>query len=211
MNKVAVIGYGSFAKQVLHHFFKPSSISELAIFDDFHHSGNTLNSYPFNAYLDHKFCDYQFIVSVGYKNLDLRKQIINELITHNRILPSLIHDSCFIDTSSTIEPGSYIFPGSTIDAHVCILNGTIINLGVLISHDTTVKGSTYISPGVVICGNCIIGEKVFIGANSSISNNIAIGDNVQIGIGTCVTKNIPDNLNVIGNPLRIINRKFILQ
>ncbi|VUX11479.1 sugar O-acetyltransferase [Dorea formicigenerans] len=55
-----------------------------------------------------------------------------------------------------------------------------------------------------------IGNNVFIGANATIccsqSRGLRIGDNVVIGAGSVVTKDIPDNVLVAGNPCRIIRK-----
>lgn len=51
-----------------------------------------------------------------------------------------------------------------------------------------------------------IGDNVTLGANVCIIGDIKIGNNVIIGAGTVVTKDVPDNCVVVGNPARIINR-----
>ena len=50
----------------------------------------------------------------------------------------------------------------------------------------------------------IIGDNVFIGAGAKIIGNIHIGNNVKIGANAVVTKDVPDNSTIIGNPGRII-------
>lgn len=50
----------------------------------------------------------------------------------------------------------------------------------------------------------IIGDNVTVGANVVIIGGITIGNNVIIGAGAVVTKSIPDNCVVVGNPARII-------
>ena len=51
----------------------------------------------------------------------------------------------------------------------------------------------------------IIEENVFIGSRSSILHNCnRIGKNAVIGTGSVVTKDVPDNAIVAGNPARII-------
>ena len=47
-----------------------------------------------------------------------------------------------------------------------------------------------------------VGENVRIGSNATILP-VVIGDNVIIGAGAVVTKNIPDNSTVYGNPAKI--------
>lgn len=53
-------------------------------------------------------------------------------------------------------------------------------------------------------GPVIIGDNVWIGENAVILPNVGIGDNVIIGANTVVTKSVPDNVVVVGNPARII-------
>ena len=52
----------------------------------------------------------------------------------------------------------------------------------------------------------IIGDNVELGANVCIIGGVKIGNNVVIGAGSVVTKDIPDNCVVVGNPARIIRQ-----
>lgn len=47
-------------------------------------------------------------------------------------------------------------------------------------------------------------NNVFVGANSIIMGNVTIGNNCIVAAGSVVTKDVPDNSIVAGNPARII-------
>lgn len=49
-----------------------------------------------------------------------------------------------------------------------------------------------------------IGNNVWIGGRAVINPGVSIGDNVVVASGAVVTKNVPDNVVVGGNPARII-------
>lgn len=49
-----------------------------------------------------------------------------------------------------------------------------------------------------------IGNDVFIGINSIIMPGVTIGSRVIVGAGSIVTKDVPDNTVVAGNPARVI-------
>ena len=49
-----------------------------------------------------------------------------------------------------------------------------------------------------------IGNNVWIGGRAIINPGITIGNNVVVGSGSVVTKNVPDNVLVVGNPAKII-------
>ena len=49
-----------------------------------------------------------------------------------------------------------------------------------------------------------IGDSVWIGGGAIILPGVTIGNNVVIGAGAVVTRDVPDNTVVAGNPARII-------
>lgn len=53
-------------------------------------------------------------------------------------------------------------------------------------------------------GKIRIGNRVYIGANSMIMPGVVVEDNVLIAAGSVVTKSVPKNCIVGGNPARII-------
>lgn len=76
-------------------------------------------------------------------------------------------------------------------------NAAIYTAGHPIHPDTRNSGYEY---GIEV----IIGDNVWIGGNAVICPGVHIGNNVVIGAGSVVTKDIPDNVIVAGNPCRII-------
>ena len=70
----------------------------------------------------------------------------------------------------------------------------------ILAHDaSTVKTGARTKVGIVS-----IGSNVFIGYGSTVLCNTRIGDNVIVGAGSVVTKDVPSNSVVAGNPARVI-------
>lgn len=59
-------------------------------------------------------------------------------------------------------------------------------------------------PDFDVFGKVTIGDYVYIGSGSLIMPGVTIGDNALIAAGSVVTKSIPSNMVVAGNPARII-------
>ncbi|MFC0216463.1 acyltransferase [Paenibacillus chartarius] len=79
---------------------------------------------------------------------------------------------------------------------VTITNSTIL------AHDA----STKLQFGKSKIGKVKIGDRVFIGYNSVVLCNVRIGNDVIVAAGSIVTRDIPDNSIVAGNPARIIGK-----
>ncbi|MEC5423493.1 sugar O-acetyltransferase [Virgibacillus sp. C22-A2] len=52
----------------------------------------------------------------------------------------------------------------------------------------------------------IIGDNVWIGGRAVINPGLTVGNNVVIGSGSVVTKDVPDNVVVGGNPAKVIKK-----
>jgi len=105
-----------------------------------------------------------------------------------------------VNEGSVIAPGAVVGPHSEIGKHV------LINYNATVGHDTFVGDLSVISPNSAVGGNCNIGESVYIGAGSCIKENLIIGQNTVIGMGAVVTKNVPNNSVVVGNPGMVFHR-----
>lgn len=96
---------------------------------------------------------------------------------------------------------------STIDYGHCFLieigdNVTITNSTIL-AHDATTKFDL----GKSKVGKVKIGNRVFIGYGSIVLCNTVIGDDVIVAAGSIVTKDVPSDSIVAGNPARVIGKK----
>ncbi len=86
-----------------------------------------------------------------------------------------------------------------IGDHCTIAAGTS-----LITHDGAGWLFTNEHPSVQKFGKIVIKDNCFIGIRSIIMPNVTIGPNAIVGAGAVVTKDVPPNTIVGGNPARII-------
>ena len=107
---------------------------------------------------------------------------------------TLIENDVKIGNNVTVKSGVYIWDGVDIEDNV------FIGPCVAFTNDKTPRSKQY--PESFL--KTLIKQGASIGANSTILPGITIGKNAMVGAGSVVTKSVPDNAVVIGNPAKIL-------
>jgi len=123
---------------------------------------------------------------------------------HIPILPRLISQISRLLTMIEIHPGARIGKRFFIDH----------GAGVVIGETTVIGDDVTIYQGVTLGGtgkekgkrHPTIGNNVVVGAEAIVLGNITIGDNSRVGAAAVVTKSVPPNSTVVGNPARVVVR-----
>ena len=118
----------------------------------------------------------------------------------------VIGKDCFVGPFVEIQKNVRIGFGTRIQSHCFICDGVIIGKRCFIGHGTMFTNDLFVdSPNFEswIKRETKIGDNVRIGSNVTLLP-ITVGDNAIIGAGAVVTKDVPANCVVAGNPAKII-------
>jgi acetyltransferase-like isoleucine patch superfamily enzyme len=127
-----------------------------------------------------------------------------------------IGDETRIGTFVEIQKGAKIGERCKISSHTFICEGVTIESGVFVGHGVTFINDRY--PRAVNAGgelkaemdwNCqrtVIKRGAAIGSGATLLGGIIIGENAMVGAGSVVTKDVPPDTVVVGNPARIFKR-----
>ncbi len=144
--------------------------------------------------------------------------------------PNALCESTTIGEGTRIWAFAHVLPGASIGENCNICDGVFIENDVSVGDNVTVKCGVQLWDGITLQDGVFVGpnatftndirprskaypdsflrttveEGASIGANATILPGIRIGRNAMVGAGSVVTRSVPPNAIVVGNPAKII-------
>ena len=146
----------------------------------------------------------EFVIAIGEPAV--KDIVFTKLENDNCNITSLIHPNCMptiwsdkkIGKGLVLSVNGYFPPGCVYGNNVLIQGQSALG------HDLVLGDNVVISALVFIGGNVTIGRNTYIAPCACIRNGLHIGENAIVGMGAVVTKDVPDNAVVVGNPAKIM-------
>jgi acetyltransferase-like isoleucine patch superfamily enzyme len=132
-----------------------------------------------------------------------------------------IGDETKIGTFVEIQKGATIGARCKISSHTFICEGVTIESEVFVGHGVTFINDPYPratnEDGTLQtdadwdCQRTVVKRGASIGSGATLLGGITIGERAIIGAGSVVTKDVPANATVAGNPAKILKKTLINQ
>jgi len=130
---------------------------------------------------------------------------------HANVYGCEIGTECTVGSYTEIQNDVTIGNNVTISSHSFICSLVKIEDDVFMGHGVMTINDLH-PPSFRRTGSKENWQKTLIKKGAIIGSNatllpVCIGENAEVGAGSVVTKNVPDNCIVVGNPAKIIKRK----
>ncbi|ABL00473.1 acyltransferase [Pelobacter propionicus] len=124
-----------------------------------------------------------------------------------------IGDNTKVGAFVEIQKNARIGSNCKISSHTFICDGVVIEDNVFVGHNVTfindllpratTDGGTLQTEADWVCEKTIIKRGASIGSSATLLCGITVGENAIVGAGSVVTRDVPPNTIVAGNPARI--------
>ncbi len=132
------------------------------------------------------------------------QELINELFNNTLGENTRISPPIFTILADKVKIGKDVV---ILNGFQCMsAGGLTIEDNTMISLNCTIATNNhdFYDRYVITCKPVHIKRNVWIGVNVTILPGVTIGENAVVGAGAVVTKDVPDNAVVVGNPARVI-------
>lgn len=132
------------------------------------------------------------------------KRLIDELFNNTLGEGTVIYPPVFTLLADKVKIGKNVV---ILNGFQCMsAGGLTIEDDTMISLNCTIATNNhdFYERNIITCKPVHIKRNVWIGVNVAILPGVTIGENAIVGAGAIVTKDVPDNAVVVGNPARVV-------
>jgi len=117
---------------------------------------------------------------------------------------TVVHPTAFVAATVELGPGTQVLAQTAISADAELGSACIVNTRASVDHECRLGDGVHIGPGATLAGCVQVGGNTLVGTGATILPRVRLGRNVLVGAGAVVTRDVPDNQVVFGNPARFI-------
>jgi sugar O-acyltransferase (sialic acid O-acetyltransferase NeuD family) len=212
-----LIGAGGYAREVMplirRHLQKQleSGGAELFFVSDLAQESKTINGTPFLPMNEFLALPGEKLFNVAIADSIVREEMAARCLQQGASPFSIQAENVIILDQNEIGPGAILSPFVTVTSNARIGKFFHANLYSYVAHDCVIGDFVTFAPGVKCNGNVIVEDHVYIGTGACIVQGttdapVRIGKGAFIGMGSVVTKSIPPETKVFGNPARPLTK-----
>lgn len=199
--KVAIIGAGRGAMQVIDLITHIDGYVTVALFDDDNSThGQYVNGVKVVGGIDFdeiserfKKGEFDYVVNGIGGSCNLRKKCFSELNKRGVLYCNLIHPTAVIGNDVKMGVGNIIMPMTHIGPHAEIGNDNFFTAKTSIEHHNVLGSHCTFGPGVMTSGSVEVGNCTKFGAGIFVEPLVRIGSNCRIASGAILTNHVPDD------------------
>jgi acetyltransferase-like isoleucine patch superfamily enzyme len=139
-----------------------------------------------------------------------------KIFNHVNLYGCTIGDNSKVGTFVEIQKNAFIGANCKISSHSFICEGVTVEDDVFVGHNVTFINDRFprsTNPGGVLqteedwhCEMTLVKKGASIGSSTTLLCGVTVGENAIIGAGSVVTKDVPADTIVAGNPAKVLRK-----
>jgi acetyltransferase EpsM len=123
---------------------------------------------------------------------------------HGLRFATVLHPSAQVSPTAVLGEGTIAGATVVVGAYARIGRHVMLNRGCLVGHHTEIGDYVSLQSGANIAGSCRIGEATFVAMSAVVLDHLTVGASSVVAAGAVVVQDVPDHVQVVGVPARIV-------
>ncbi|WBX94205.1 NeuD/PglB/VioB family sugar acetyltransferase [Pseudoxanthomonas mexicana] len=206
MKKIAIVGAGGFAREVLWLLTDLGLESRVGGFfeTDEIWREREVSGLPVAPISSLDSGRWEAVLAVGSPAV---RRNLRDALPKEITYPTLVHPSVQSSRRVDLAPGVVVCAGSILTCDIVVSEHVHLNLATTVGHDCQLRPFVTTAPAVNISGACDIGELTYIGTNAALREGLKIAAGTTIGMGAIVVSHIEEAGVYVGNPAKKLPKK----
>ena len=146
--------------------------------------------------------DDVFVCALG--DVNWKKHYVQIIEQKGGNFISLIHNTAYVAPTAKLGKGCLLLAGARLQSDALLGNFVTMQPYSLLAHDLIAGDFCHFNCNAFTGGGVVIGEMVTVHTGGMVMPHIHIGDDAVVGAGCVVSRDVPSNMTVFGNPCRIL-------
>ncbi len=148
---------------------------------------------------------HQAICALGTTH---RWRFIEQAAGHGMRFATLIHPTARVSSRAELSEGCFLSAHTVVSTRTRLEPHVFVNRGTLLGHHVHLGACVSLQCGVNLAGNVTVGARTYVGLGAMVLEQLRIGSQCVIAAGSLVTRDVPDRVQVMGQPARIVKSEI---
>ena len=144
------------------------------------------------------------LVAIGGSHGRDRMAIQQRFVLRGLRVEAIVHPDASVCATACLGAGTQVLAQAVVAADAQVGQACIVNHCASVDHECRIGDGAHLAPGATLCGLVTLHQNVMVGAGAVVLPRLTVGENSIIGAGAVVTRDVPANVVVVGNPARRI-------
>ena len=127
------------------------------------------------------------------------------------MLATIVSKGAFVSPYAKVGEGVFVFPGAAVEDNAVVEDDVCIADHAVVAHDVHIGKHVCVEAQSVVPGHVVVGEGAFIGIGALLRDRVRVGAHAVVAMGAVVMRDVPEAVEVMGNPARACRRIDTLQ
>lgn len=133
-----------------------------------------------------------------------RSSFVEQAAAHGFRFASVVHPTAVVGRGVVLGEGCYVGVRSVVGDRTRIGGHALVLQGSLVGHDSALGRYCSLLMGANVGSGCEIGEATYVATGGVVVDGVRVGMRAVVSAGAVVEEEVPDRVQVVGVPARIV-------